>query len=97
MKTETQSETKPVTAPDGYRVTVTGLREGDPARLGFYFVLTLRNGTKKRCGQVVRVLDEHLLQRLRAEVKPGDEIRVWTEVDRTVPNCPTVLKDFCPV
>jgi hypothetical protein len=97
MQTEAQIETKSLSTEDWYRVTVTGLAEDNPPLLAFYSVLTLRNGTQRRCGQVVRVLDVCLLQRLRTDVKPGDEIRVSTEVDKTVPDCPTVLKDFCPV
>jgi hypothetical protein len=65
--------------------------------LGFYSLLTLGSGTQRRIAQVVRVVDQDLLQRLHVEVKPGDEIRVSTEVDPTVPDCPTVLKDLHPV
>jgi hypothetical protein len=97
MTTPTEVEAKPVPTTDGYRVTVTGLEEGDPALLGFYSVLTLRNGTRRRIAQVVRVVDEDLLRRLRVEVKPGDEIRVSTTVDKAVTDCPTVLRDFCKV
>jgi hypothetical protein len=77
-------------------VTVTGLAEGHPPRLGFYWTLILRDGTRRRCMQNARVIDHDLLQRLRAEVKPGDAIRVATVVDKTVPDCPTVLEDFQP-
>src|SRR5687768_16743614 len=79
------------------KVMVTGLAEDDPPRLGFYWTLLLRDGTRRRCAQNARVIDEHLLQRLRAEVKPGDDIQVLTETDKTVPACPTVLRDFCLV
>jgi hypothetical protein len=94
MTTPTKVRAKPVRRTDGYRVTVTGLVDEDPALLGFYSMLTLRNGTRKRVAQVVRVEDEDLVRRLRAEVNPGDEIRVSTAVDKTVPDCPIVLTDF---
>jgi hypothetical protein len=81
-------------ATEGYRVTVTGIVEGTPALLGFCSVLTLANGTQRRLPQVVRVADEALLQRLRAEVSAGEEIRVLTAVDKGVSDCPTVLLEF---
>jgi hypothetical protein len=83
-----------IAAKEEYRVTAMGLFDGNPALLGFYSLLTLGSGTQRRIAQVVRVVDRDLLQRLHVEVKPGDEIRVSTEVDPTVPDCPTVLKDF---
>ena len=79
------------------KVTVSGLVEGNPAQLGFYKVLTLRNETKKPCSQVVQVQDEDLLQRLRSEVDPGDRIRVTIETDWAEKDMPTVLTDFCSV
>jgi hypothetical protein len=97
MTTQAEVEAKAVPTTDEYRVTVTGLVEGNPTLLGFYSTLTLGNGTQRRIAQVVRVVDEDLLQRLRVEVRPGDEIRVSTVVDKAVPDCPTVLKDFCMV
>src|ERR1051326_2285191 len=97
MKTEVEAKTNPVATRDHYRVTVTGLPEDSPALLAFFTTLTLPNGSRRRLGQVVRVTDLHLLKRLRAEVQPGCEIRVSTEVDNSMPDCPTVLKDFCPV
>jgi hypothetical protein len=77
------------------KVTVIGLVKGAPPRIGFYWSLRLRDGTRRRCVQNARVTDERLLQRLRAEVASGDEIQVITEVDKTVSDCPTLLKDFC--
>ena len=97
MTTQTEPELQTVPTTEEYRVTVTGLVDGDPAMLGFYSLLTLAGGTQRRIAQVVRVVDQDLLQRLHVEVKPGDEIRVSTEVDQAVPDCPTVLKDFHPV
>jgi hypothetical protein len=97
MKTKAQVETKSLSQDDWYRVTVTGFVEDNPPLLAFYSLLTLSNGTQKRCGQVVRVLDTRLIQLLRTVVKPGDEIRVSTDVDLTVRDCPTILKDLCPV
>src|SRR5437764_1566765 len=94
MTTETAIEARSATTTAGYRVIVTGIVEDTPALLGFYSILTLANGTQRRIPQVVRVVDEALLQRLRAEVSPGDEIRVVTAVDKCVPDCPTVLLDF---
>ena len=77
-----------------FTVIVTGLVEGSPARFGFYSTLLLRNGTKKRCPMVVQVTDEELLQRLRQEVKPGDEIQVCVETDWATEGIPKFLKDF---
>lgn len=78
-------------------MTVTGIVEDTPALLGFFSTLTLANGTQRRIPQVVRVVDEALLQRLRAEVCSGEEIRVVTAVDKDVPDCPTVLLEFSKV
>jgi hypothetical protein len=94
MTTETAVEAQSAIATDGYPVTVTGIVEDTPILLGFYTVLTLANGAQRRIAQVVRVLDEVLLERLRAEVQPGAELRVLTAVDKGVPDCPTVLLDF---
>ena len=94
MTTETAIEAGSAAMTEAYRVTVTGIVEETPALLGFYTDLTLSNGTRRRIPQVVRVEDEALLQRLRAEVSPGEEIRVVTAVDKSVPDCPTVLLEF---
>jgi hypothetical protein len=94
MTTETAVEASLAATTEGYRVTVTGIVEDTPALLGFYSILTMANGTHRRIPQVVRVLDETLLQRLRAEVCPGEEIRVVTALDKGVPDCPTVLLGF---
>ena len=95
MDTQTDISVTPTT--DWYRVPVTEMKEGHPFLLGFFSALNLRNGTQRRIGQVVRVLDDRLNQRLRTEVKPGDEIRVFTDVDNNVADCPAFLKDFCKV
>jgi hypothetical protein len=95
MTTKAAIESRSAATTEGYRVTVTGIVEDAPVLLGFYSVLTLPNGTHRRIPQVVRVEDEALLQRLRAEVRPGEEIRVVTAVDKGVPDCPTVLLEFC--
>ena len=92
---ETKIKIKPALQADWYRVTITGLAEGEPVLLGFYTTLTLRNGANCRCAQTVCVLDEHLLNRLRNEVNTGDEISVYTEVDPSTPDSPTILKDYC--
>jgi hypothetical protein len=94
VTTETPVEARSALATEGYRVIVTGIVEGTPVLLGFYSVLALPNGTQRRIPQIVRVVDEALLQRLRAEVSPGEEIRVLTAVDKSVPDCPTVLREF---
>ena len=77
-------------------VTISTLVEGEPARLAFYKVLTLKNGNKKHCSQVVQVTDTHLLQRLRDEVHPGDAIHVTIETNWSAKGMPTTLKDFYP-
>lgn len=97
MVLETRTDTLVTPTTDWYRVTVAEMTDGEPFLLSFYSCLTSRNGTKRRIGQVVRVLDDRLRQRLCAEVKPGDDIRVFTEMDNDVADCPTFLKDFCKV
>lgn len=78
-------------------VTFSGLVETVPMKIAFYKVLTLRNGSKKHCSQVVQVTDESLAQRLRDDVKPGDRIRVIVETDWTAKDMPSTLKDFQPI
>jgi hypothetical protein len=78
-----------------YRVTATGLVEGNPVQFGFYKTLTLRNGNRRRCPMVVSVTDEAVLQRLREEVHTGDQIRVCVETDWNAIGIPKVLRDFC--
>lgn len=77
MTLETQTKISSTPTPDGYRVTVTEVQKGNPMLLGFYSILTSRDGTQRRIGQVVRVPDNNLRQRLHAEVRPGNEIRVF--------------------
>lgn len=74
-------------------VTVSSLEEGDPLRLTFYFVLTLRNGGAKHSSRSVIVTDDGLQERLR--LRPGDSIRVCLETEWAAGDIPTILKDFC--
>jgi hypothetical protein len=78
-------------------VTLSGLMESEPPKMAFNKVLTLKNGSKRHGSQVVPVPDADLWRRLRAEVRPGDRIRVTIETDWGAEGLPTVLKDFCPI
>ena len=79
-------------------VTVSGIQEEKvPPRLAFYTLFTRRDGKKKHCPSTALITDTNLLQRLREEVKSGDQIRVYIETDWAAEGIPTVLKDFCRV
>ena len=76
------------------QVIVTGLVESNPPQFGFYMTLTLRDGKKRRCQRSLSITEEAMLQRLRTEVKPGDEIKVCIETDWGAEDIPSILKDF---
>ena len=78
-------------------VTVSRMEEANPLRLTFYTVLTRRDGKQKHCSKSVSVVEAALVQRLREEVKVGDQIRVCLETNWASDDIPTVLKDFCPL
>lgn len=78
-------------------VTVTSIDKGVPPRLAFTSLMTLRNGNPKHCSSTALVTNDVLLQRLYAEVQPGEKIRVRIKTNWEVEGIPTILEDFCLV
>jgi hypothetical protein len=96
------TDTLPTSDPSGLSsrwldVTVSHIGGDNPLRLTFYLVLTLRDGVVKHSSKATIVTDTALQDRLRQEVKPGDQLRVCLETDWDADDIPTVLKDFCRV
>ncbi len=76
------------------RVIVTGIVPGDPPMLAWHKRLRGVGGKEKVHTQWVPVLDRQVLERLRCEVQPGDEIEVTIVTDWSAAGAPTHLADF---
>lgn len=77
-------------------VTVAGLVQSDPPLLAWYKRLRGPERQQKLHTQWTPVLDQRLADRLRDEVRNGDQIEITIATDWSQQGAPTYLVDFCP-
>ena len=75
-------------------VVVSGLVPGNPPLLAWYRRLKRAAGRQKIHMQRVEVPDRNLFERLRREVREGDEITITIVTDWSAHGAPTHLESF---
>ena len=75
------------------RVEIAGITDGDPVTLSYYKIATRSDGHRRLISQSVQVKDQLLRERLKREIKEGEQAEI--EIEQYIgAKQPSILLDF---